>query len=97
MVTKFVAAHLDEKFIHPPPFDLAQSYNDSTSITPLLFILSPGADPMAALLKFAEDNGFGGEKFDAVSLGQGQVKISFPCFFDKNKNKKNQKVSMHIL
>lgn len=98
MVSKFVAIHLGEKFINPPPFDLAQSYNDSSSVIPLLFILSPGADPMAALLKFAEDNGFGGEKFDAISLGQGQVmniKIYIKCstynrglqpFMSKNHN-----------
>lgn len=98
MVSKFVAIHLGEKFINPPPLDLAQSYNDSSSVIPLLFILSPGADPMAALLKFAEDNGFGGEKFDAISLGQGQVmniKIYIKCstynrglqpFMSKNHN-----------
>ena len=28
------------------------------------------------LLKFAEDQGFSGEKFNAISLGQGQVNIS---------------------
>jgi len=28
----------------------------------------------AGLLKFAEDRGFSGEKFNAISLGQGQVR-----------------------
>ncbi|XP_035209359.1 dynein heavy chain 7, axonemal-like [Stegodyphus dumicola] len=76
MVMKFVATNLGEKFIHPPPFDLPQSYRDSNATIPLLFILSPGADPMAALLQFAEDNGFGGDKFDAISLGQGQGPVA---------------------
>jgi dynein heavy chain len=31
-----------------------------------------GADPMAQLLKFAETMGFGGDRFNAISLGQGQ-------------------------
>ena len=72
-MTDFVKDKLGEKFVEPPPFDLAQSYADSNCCIPLIFILSPGADPMASLLKFAEDKGFSGDKFNAISLGQGQV------------------------
>lgn len=71
-VRLFVETKLGKKFTQPPPFDLGQSYNDSHACAPLIFVLSPGADPMAGLLKFAEDSGFGGEKFNAISLGQGQ-------------------------
>ncbi len=73
LVTQFVKDKLGEKFVQPPPFDLAKSYADSNSCNPLLFVLSPGADPMAGLLKFASDKGFSGDKFNAISLGQGQV------------------------
>ena len=72
-VVDFVHDKLGEKFVDPPPFDLAKSYADSNSSIPLIFVLSPGADPMAGLLKFAEGKGFSGEKFNAISLGQGQV------------------------
>lgn len=47
LVTNFVEDKLGVKFVQPPPFDLAKSYVDSNACAPLLFILSPGADPMA--------------------------------------------------
>jgi dynein heavy chain len=75
-VTEFVKLNLGQKFIEPPPFDLAKSYNDSNCTIPLVFILSPGADPMNQLLKFSQDKGFDGNKFNAISLGQGQGVIA---------------------
>jgi dynein heavy chain len=72
-ITNFVQEKLGKKFVEPPPFDLMKSYNDSNCCAPLIFVLSPGADPTMGLLKFAEDKGFGGNKFNSISLGQGQV------------------------
>ncbi len=54
-VQDFVREHLGTKYIEPPPFDLTKSYQDSTCITPIIFVLSPGSDPMSSLSKFADD------------------------------------------
>ncbi|XP_074537088.1 dynein axonemal heavy chain 12 [Halichoeres trimaculatus] len=75
-VTKYVTVKLGKKFVQPPPFDLSKSYLDSNSSIPLVFVLSPGADPMASLLKFASNKNMDGAKFQSISLGQGQGPIA---------------------
>ncbi|XP_034168074.2 LOW QUALITY PROTEIN: dynein axonemal heavy chain 12 [Pangasianodon hypophthalmus] len=75
-ITNYVTDKLGKKFVEPPPFDLSRSYVDSNSTIPLVFVLSPGADPMASLLKFANDKNMGGTKFKSISLGQGQGPIA---------------------
>uniref|UniRef100_A0A8C0ZKV4 Dynein axonemal heavy chain 12 n=1 Tax=Cyanistes caeruleus TaxID=156563 RepID=A0A8C0ZKV4_CYACU len=75
-ITIFVTEKLGKKFVEPPPFDLAKSYLDSTATVPLIFVLSPGADPMSSLLKLANDREMVGDKFQSISLGQGQGPIA---------------------
>lgn len=62
---------MEEKFIIPPTFDLSKCYKDSTPNTPLIFVLSPGSDPIADLMKFAEEMNMT-KRIDSISLGQGQ-------------------------
>jgi dynein heavy chain len=49
------------------------SYKDSNCCTPLIFILSPGTDPMSSLIKFSEDKQASPNDLITISLGQGQV------------------------
>jgi len=41
-VRDFVASHMGQRFIEPPPFDLAACFKESSPSTPLVFVLSPG-------------------------------------------------------
>jgi dynein heavy chain len=68
-VMDFVKEKLGEQFIDPPPFDLGLIYKDSQNNTPLIFVLSPGSDPLTNLLKFAD---LKKKNISMVSLGQGQ-------------------------
>eukprot|EP00951_Prasinocladus_malaysianus_P014132 scaffold107510_cov29-Prasinocladus_malaysianus.AAC.1 len=46
---------LGRRFVEPPPFNLHDCYADSSPTTPLIFVLTPGSDPTAALLQFAAE------------------------------------------
>lgn len=56
-VQRFVVSKMGERFVKPPVFDLNACFDDSTCATPLVFILSPGSDPMGAVLKAADGMG----------------------------------------
>lgn len=54
---------------------------DTDNLTPLVFILSTGADPTAMLYKFAKDKGLS-DKLDTISLGQGQTEKALKLIQD---------------
>jgi dynein heavy chain len=70
-VQLWITEKMGERFIIAPTFDLAKCYKDSTITTPLIFVLSPGSDPVADFMRFAEECGMG-KRIDSISLGQGQ-------------------------
>jgi len=69
LVRSYVEGVMGAPFVDPPPFILEACFNDSNSLSPLIFVLSPGADPMTPILKLAERLGI---RTESISLGQGQ-------------------------
>ncbi|KAH8073158.1 dynein light chain binding protein [Aureococcus anophagefferens] len=74
-VQLFVAKEMHQKYTEPPPFDLPLCFDDSSNITPLVFVLSTGSDPNKDILELAERQGML-DKMTSIALGQGQGKIA---------------------
>nr|XP_034835442.1 dynein heavy chain 10, axonemal [Maniola hyperantus] len=71
-LTDYITATMGEEYITPPVISLDMIYEQTTPYTPVVFILSPGSDPTADLMKLGDKYGFCGGKFKYLSLGQGQ-------------------------
>lgn len=71
--TTYVANAIGRQYVEPPVLDLGQALADSSPLTPLIFVLSPGVDPTEQLRKLAAGKGMS-DKLHAVALGQGQVR-----------------------
>jgi len=72
-ITYYIETNLGKEFVEPPTFDVSKSYKDSTYITPLLFVLTTGSDPVNDFRNLAEANG---RKCELVSLGKSMDKIA---------------------
>jgi len=69
---RFITSALGDQYVTPPIIDYESIFNSSNSRTPVVFILSPGADPAFDVLKLGEKKGFClGEKLEFMALGQG--------------------------
>ncbi|KAA0178391.1 hypothetical protein FNF27_00240 [Cafeteria roenbergensis] len=75
-VREYVRRVLGDTFTEAPPFDLSGAYDDSSAEVPIIFVLSPGADPIDYLLKLADEKGKGGPGLRSISLGQGQGPVA---------------------
>ncbi len=69
----FIAHNLGAQFVDPPPFVLKDIVDTSNAKTPLVFILSPGVDPVHQVRALAKSEGVA---LESCSLGQGQAPIA---------------------
>ncbi|OWF46435.1 Dynein heavy chain 6, axonemal [Mizuhopecten yessoensis] len=71
-VSAFIRDQMDSSYLSTGTFDLKEIYEESSAKTPLIFILSPGCDPAAQLLRFAKELRGSILHLDMISLGRGQ-------------------------
>ena len=75
-ITKFVIGQMSEYFVTPPVLDFDIIFKDSTPMVPVIFVLSPGADPATDLFKLSVKCGMSGPKMKYMALGQGQGPVA---------------------
>lgn len=61
----------NQHYIKAPNINYQKIYQQSSEKSPIIFILSPGADPLSDVQQLADEVGFTGNKFRYFSLGQG--------------------------
>lgn len=70
-IKNFIIDKMSDIYVKSPPIDYEKIYKQSTEKTPIIFILSPGADPQNEVQKLVESHGPGMGKFKFLALGQG--------------------------
>jgi dynein heavy chain len=74
-VQRAIEEFLGRSYVDIPTVSVASVFAASSCRTPIIVVLSPGADPMEVIRQFAQENRFL-TKLDAISLGKGQGKIA---------------------
>merc|ERR1719502_930823 len=74
-VKQFVICELGEAYVQPPVLDYARIYRQSSCNSPMVFVLSPGADPQNDIQLLADEMNMT-SKFKFVALGQGQGPVA---------------------
>ena len=82
-IQNYIIDSMGHKYVTPPSFNLPACFEESAPLSPLVFVLSAGADPMTNLLKLASDMKM---QVDSVSLGQGQGPKAEKLMTDGKKN-----------
>lgn len=74
----FVEEKLGSKFVETRSLDFAKSFEESSPGNPIMFILSPGVDPLKDVENLGIKLGFSTDKgnFHNISLGQGQETVA---------------------
>ena len=77
-LTQLVMDNMGNDYVEQPPFNMDETYAESTCLTPFFFVLFPGTDPtpvvegIARTLGITEANG----RFVNISMGQGQETVA---------------------
>ncbi|OMJ85003.1 hypothetical protein SteCoe_13780 [Stentor coeruleus] len=74
-IEKVIQKELGASFVSPPSFNLEQSFKDSSMKVPIVFILSPGVDPIIEIEKLAIKKSFK-SRMTPLSLGDRQGPVA---------------------
>ena len=74
-VKLFIIKEVGDRYVQPPTLNYENVFKQSAAEIPVIFVLSPGADPQSSIEKLADEKNFT-SKFKFLSLGQGQDKAA---------------------
>ena len=66
----YIIEQIGKQYVTPPTFRLDACYRDSSNITPLIFVLSSGSDPIGTFMKLVDEMDMK-SRYQTISLGQG--------------------------
>ncbi|XP_058707745.1 dynein axonemal heavy chain 10 [Poecile atricapillus] len=75
-VTDYVTVTMGETYVQPPVISFDAILQQSSPLSPVVFILSPGSDPVSDLMKLAERTEFKADRLKFLAMGQGQEEIA---------------------
>jgi len=80
-LTAFIEQRLGRRYVQQEPFDLEDTFNDSSFKQPLFFVLFPGVDPGVAIERLGAKLGFTQQRgnYVSISMGQGQEANAENC------------------
>lgn len=75
---EYIREQLGSKYVEARAIEFSKSYEESSNVTPIFFILSPGVDPLVDVEKVGKSKNFTMDhgNFHNVSLGQGQEVVA---------------------
>lgn len=87
-LTIFIEANMGIQYIEQAPFNMQETYDESSSNTPIFFVLFPGVDPTPQVERCAAqfDISIANGKFINISMGQGQEARAKKALFDAAAN-----------
>ena len=72
-IMKFITETLGSEFVSPPPLNLTKVFKESSPLDPLIFIITPGIDPVDEVMSVAESMELTKYvKFYSLGRGRGQ-------------------------
>lgn len=84
-LSAFILESMGEMYVEQSVLDIDATYKESSSQTPVFFVLFPGVEPSGDLNVIAKKYGFE-NKFLTISMGQGQEKRAERSLLDAAKN-----------
>lgn len=80
-ITHFVIQTLGERYVTPPVLDYHAIFRQSTPTTPVVFVLSPGADPAFDVFRCGLGDCTGFARFSGVTVPTDTALGGFhPCW-----------------